>query len=321
MILLDPLGRRIDYLRISVTGRCNLRCIYCLPRDSRCCAPGAATLDPEIIFHVAGAAMRYGLQKIRLTGGEPLLRDDIIEIVEKLKQMGVPDLSMTTNGVLLAPLAGDLKAAGLDRINISLDSLDESVYARITDGGDLASVMDAIEAVTKAGLSPIKINVVPLRGINDGEAEKFAALTLERPVHVRFIELMPSGQKTPGIESLAVPTVETMEKVASAFRREGRKLLFEGEGGSSRNYRLERAKGIIGFISPISNHFCGKCNRMRLTSSGKLRPCLFSGEEIEIASGTTQPEIEEILKHAVLRKPAGRKVGSAIPGRMSHIGG
>ncbi|MDA8154834.1 MAG: GTP 3',8-cyclase MoaA [Actinomycetota bacterium] len=321
MILLDPLGRRIDYLRMSVTGRCNLRCIYCLPRDSRCCAPGALPLDSRLIFSVAQAAMHYGLQKVRLTGGEPLLRDDIIDIVRTLKQMGVPDLSMTTNGVLLAGVAPALKAAGLDRINVSLDSLDPDAYSRITGGGSLPPVMEAIDAAADAGLLPVKINVVPLRGVNDSEAAGFAALTIDRPVHVRFIELMPAGHKNPGIESLAVPSVETMEKVATAFRSQGRRLLFEGEGGSSRNYRLEGAKGIIGFISPVSNHFCGRCNRMRLTSSGKLRPCLFSADELEIIPGASPDEIENILKQAVLRKPAGRKTGSAIPGRMSSIGG
>ena len=192
----DSFGRTIDYIRISVTDRCNLRCIYCMPREVPKCSKPSEVLDRDGIIGILRIARKYGLRKVRFTGGEPLLRQDIAEIVGAVKDLGVEDISLTTNGLLLPQMAGRLKEAGLDRVNISMDSMDPERYGRITGGGSLETVLRAIDEAGNAGLAPVKINVIPIRGVNEDEISSFAALTVEKPYHIRFIELMPVGNET-----------------------------------------------------------------------------------------------------------------------------
>jgi cyclic pyranopterin phosphate synthase len=315
-LLRDPLNRRIDYIRVSVTESCNLRCIYCIP-EGRSCFRRTGMLSEGQILGFLKVALRHGLKKVRLTGGEPLLRSDIIRIVAGLKEMGVADISLTTNGLLLPEFAVPLAKAGLGRVNISLDSFDPVRYKEITRGGDIKAVFRAIEEAEKAGLSPLKINMVPIRGFNENEIGSFASYTIDNPHHVRFIELMPLKRGLWSEEN-RVPADEILGKITEL----GRRLIPLGEQGSARNYRLDGARGVIGLISPMSNHFCASCNRLRLTARGFLRGCLFSGKEIDIKQARSEGELEELLLLAVRTKPAGRDPGARIPARsMSQLGG
>jgi cyclic pyranopterin phosphate synthase len=313
----DSFGRRVDYLRISVSDRCNLRCIYCIPRGIPSCAESSEVLGREPLLRLIRIALRHGLRKVRLTGGEPLLRHDIVGLVGDIKETGVKDLSLTTNGILLAEKAGELKQAGLDRVNVSLDSMHPERYRAITGGGRIEEALAGIHEAERAGLTPVKINMIPIRGVNEDEVAAFAALSLANPRHVRFIELMPVGEGAWNMERL-VDTDEVMEKIASAFGC----LMPVEEAGSSRNYRLPGAEGVIGFISPVSNHFCHSCNRLRITARGKLRPCLFSDLEIDLKEAGSDEEMERLFLCSVRSKPEGRRSGAPLPlEAMSQIGG
>jgi cyclic pyranopterin phosphate synthase len=322
--LRDAFSRRIDYLRISVTDRCNLRCLYCMPRSGMQYFSPAEIMTSSEITRFVRVALRHGLRKVRITGGEPLLRGDIVPLVSSVKALGVRDLSMTTNGIFLVGLAAGLKKAGLDRVNISLDTLDAGRFRSITRGGDISRVRESIEEAGRVGLRPVKINVVPIRGINDDEVAEFAALTIERDCHIRFIELMPVLPHRKLREYSYLTKEELMKKIAPLGRLS--RLPFKG-GGPSRNYRLEGAKGIIGFISPMSNHFCNYCNRLRLTASGSIRPCLFSDREFDVKTsmreGASDEALEALFLSAVNAKPAGHSLHSRAPNllSMSKIGG
>lgn len=322
--LRDTFKRRIDYLRISVTDRCNLKCLYCMPHRGMDYFKQSEIMTSGEITHFVRIALRHGLRKVRITGGEPLLRRDIVSLVSGVKALGVRDLSMTTNGVLLGSLAAELKNAGLDRVNISLDTLEPGRFRSITRGGDIASVWESIEEARRAGLRPVKLNVVPIRGINDDEVMAFASLTLERDYHIRFIELMPVLPHRK-LKSYSYLTKEELMKKIAPLGRLNR-LPFRG-GGPSRNYRLEGAKGIIGFISPMSNHFCNYCNRLRLTALGSIRPCLFSDREFDIKTpmreGASDEALEALFLSAVNAKPAGHSLRTQTPtlSSMSKIGG
>ncbi|GAB4389310.1 MAG: GTP 3',8-cyclase MoaA [Thermodesulfovibrionales bacterium] len=313
----DSFGRKIDYLRLSVTDRCNLRCIYCMPKGFPACARPHEALDPGLIRRTLAVCKRHGLRKVRFTGGEPLLRADIAGLVESARALGIEDISLTTNGLLLGRLARGLKRAGLGRVNVSLDTLVPERYAFITGGGKIRDALDGIDEAERAGLGPVKINMIPIRGINDDEVVSFARLTLSRPVHVRFIELMPVGE---GAWSgrRRVECAEAARRITSALGG----LAPLGEAGSSRNYRLEGAKGVLGFISPMSRHFCGSCNRLRVTARGTLRPCLFSKNEIDLRAAGSEEELEALLLSGVRGKPRGRPDGAPLPlEAMSQIGG
>jgi cyclic pyranopterin phosphate synthase len=313
----DSFGRRVDYLRISVSDRCNLRCIYCMPRGLPRCAQPSEVLGSDLILGVIRTALRHGLRKVRLTGGEPLLRHDIVELVRDIKALGIMDLSLTTNGMLLEGKAGELERAGLDRVNVSLDSMLPARYSYITGGGRIEKVLAGIQEAERVGLSPVKINMIPIRGVNDEEVPSFAALTLARPCHVRFIELMPVGDGAWNRERL-VGSDDVMDKITSVLGS----LIPVGEAGSSRNYMLPGAMGVIGFISPVSNHFCQSCNRLRITARGKLRPCLFSDVEMDLKEAQSDEEMERLLLCSVRSKPEGRRSGAALPlEAMSQIGG
>ncbi|MBC7263921.1 MAG: GTP 3',8-cyclase MoaA [Chloroflexi bacterium] len=321
-VLVDSYQRKIDYLRVSITDRCNLRCVYCMPEEGIQPKPRSEILTYEEIEFFARCAVEVGISKIRLTGGEPLVRKGIVELVRHLSQVpNLQDISLTTNGILLQDYAHPLAEAGLKRINIGLGSLDADVYSRLTRGGDVRRALAGVTAALNAGLDPVKINVVVLRGLND-DLTKFAPFIYEYPIHVRFIEYMPFNQ---GLEDRFVPCVEMMEQ----FQIFGglNEIAPPTGAGPARYYTLKGALGTIGFISPISGHFCSRCNRLRLTADGQLRTCLFSDEEIDVRAalrqGASAQTIVELIREALVNKPKDRiSVREAsLKRRMSQIGG
>lgn len=279
-------------------------------------------LTTDEILRIVRIAGRYGVRKVRLTGGEPLLRNDILPLISGIKSAGIRDLSITTNGQRLADMAQALKQAGLDRVNISLDTLITDRYRKITRGGELDRVWEGIKASERAGLSPVKINMVPVRGVNDDEVSRFAALTMYKDVHIRFIEFMPIGNNCSWQPDSYLSKDDIMGRVAA----DGKliQLPFKG-GGPSRNYRIEGAQGMIGFISPISDCFCGSCNRLRLTAVGRLRPCLFSESTTDLRTplrnGASDEELEALYRSAILSKPArhGLQERTSFGQTLSHM--
>ncbi|MGD8968744.1 MAG: GTP 3',8-cyclase MoaA [Anaerolineae bacterium] len=332
MAHLDAYNRPISYLRISVTDRCNLRCIYCMPEEGIPWRPHAEVLRYEEIEAIVRAAAELGISKVRLTGGEPLVRLGIVELVGQIASIpGIDDLAMTTNGVLLSRYAKDLADAGLQRVNISLDTLDAERFRRITRCGDLQDVLTGIEAARQAWLRPIKINTVVIRGLNDGEVVDLAAKTLEADWwNIRFIELMPVGNgglMTQSWEDKVVTAQQVRERIEAALGNLEPAKMRTG-GGPARYFRFPGAMGSIGFITPISEHFCYKCNRLRLTADGQLRPCLLSDQEVDLRTplrqGATVDEIKTLVVEGINRKPMRHHLNEHIhpEGRaMSEIGG
>ena len=322
-MLKDSYGRQINYLRVSVTDRCNLRCFYCSSKDTFSWLPPEEILSYEEFLKVLKVALTLGIKKIRLTGGEPLVRKGFVGFVAQVAALpGLDDLSLTTNGVLLAEVARDLKKAGLRRVNISLDTLDPERYARLCGRPYLSRVLRGIEAALEAGLSPVKINTVVIKGENDHELEEMARLTLEAPVEVRFIEFMPVGSGAPWENEAFLPAAEVKERLSSLGPL--REAPSYG-AGPAMTYTLPGAKGKIGFITAMSEHFCHRCNRLRLTAEGKLRPCLFSDRELDlkpILRGSAQGQgLKEAFLTALALKPSSR-LENAPPRRlMRSIGG
>lgn len=328
--LLDTHGRSIDYLRISITDHCNLNCFYCTPFGGRSRFPHAEILSYEEIVKVAEAAVLSGVSKVRITGGEPLLRREMIGLCRMLANIqDLKSLALTTNGILLKDMAKPLFDAGVRRINVSLDTLKPERFRKITGHDLLSRVLAGIKKAEKVGLHPIKINTVVMRGINDDEVEELACLTLKKPYHVRFIELMPTdGWTNEDHESLFVPVEEIVKliKHISVSHLDPTADSF----GPARLSTLPGGKGKVGFIAPMTRHFCGSCNRLRLTADGKLRTCLFSKEEIDIKgplrSGASMEELAGIFRTAAAGKPAGHYLqktdGRKMFGRAMHaIGG
>lgn len=325
----DQYGRVIDYLRISLTDHCNLRCVYCMPEIGLKFLPTAELLTPAEIAAVVRVAVDAGFRKFRLTGGEPTLRPDLLDIVRQIAAVpGAGDLSMTTNGILLPELARPLREAGLRRVNIHVDSLDAARLARIMRWGKLDDIWRGVEAAEAAGLAPIKLNAVITRGYNDEDVAALAALTLERDWHFRFIELMPfgSGECAQVARDNFIANTEVRARIEAAHGP-----LTELTGGDasdeSRNYRLPNARGVVGFISPVSAPYCGNCNRMRLTAEGKLHLCLLNDDEMDIKKQLRQhgPDaVREILLKAVHSKPVGHRLQEGLftrNRRMFQIGG
>lgn len=328
-MLKDPSGRRIDYLRISVTDRCNLRCIYCMPSQGIRPVEYKEILRYEEIIRIVRIASLLGVKKVRLTGGEPLRRRDITFLIKGISSIdGITEIGLTTNGLLLGKYAHSLKEAGLTRINVSLDSLDPSRYREITGGGDIETVLRGIEEAEMAGLTPISINMVPVKGINEDEIEAFAGLTLEKPYRIRFIEFMPIGAREFWSPERYVPEEDIRKRIEKIGRLEPADL---NTGGPARYWRLPGARGVIGFISALSNHFCNECNRLRITSDGKIRPCLFSETEIDLKpvlrGGGDDRELMRVMSLAVQCKPIGhglspdKKALNPVLRPMSKIGG
>ncbi|MGI6072546.1 MAG: GTP 3',8-cyclase MoaA [Lachnospiraceae bacterium] len=294
----DAFGREITYLRLSVTELCNLRCRYCMPEDGVCKKSHDEILTEDEMIMAVEAAAALGITKLRITGGEPLIKKNILSICSRAARVaGIQEVCVTTNAVLLPELAAPLKEAGINRINISLDTLDAKKFAYITRRGTLESAMAGIHAALDAGFDKIKINTVLIGGFNDDEIPQLAGLTCSMPVDVRFIELMPmydSGDFGPE----AFIKCDTVLKALSDTGIEPVKE----DGGVARLYKLPEAKGNIGLISPVSAHFCGDCNRLRLTADGKIKPCLHSDDEFYI-KGMNRDEMREEFKKAILGKP------------------
>ena len=318
----DTIGRNINYLRISVTDRCNLRCMYCMPEQGICKKEHGEILTLEEIYEAVKACAELGISKIRITGGEPLVRIGLTGLIEKISKLqGIKELTMTTNGILLPKYAEELKSAGLKRVNISLDTMNAEKYNYITRGGDLSDVMSGINAAEKAGLKPIKINTVLIGGFNDDEIESFVNLTIDRDIEVRFIELMPIGQAGHWAKKHFIPNTEILNRV-----KELQPIQSNDPSSPAKYYKLPEAKGKVGLINPISHAFCGNCNRIRLTADGKLKPCLHSEEEIDIKEVLKKGEsLHHIFKQAILQKPIEHnlncKDNKPIERDMYRIGG
>ncbi|HEX9079533.1 MAG TPA: GTP 3',8-cyclase MoaA, partial [Desulfuromonadaceae bacterium] len=273
MQLTDSLGRTINYLRLSVTDRCNMRCRYCMPAEGIAKQEHDAILSYEELLLIAGTAIELGIEKIRITGGEPLVRAGIVGFLSSLAAIpGLHHLALTTNGLLLADMAHDLHAAGVQRLNVSLDSLDPGTFAAITRGGDLKRVLAGLDAAEEAGFPPPKINVVVMRGVNDAELLDFAEMTRDRGTPVRFIEYMPVV-KEEGWQRYSVPGEEILQRLAERYTLE---QVDKGPyAGPSKDFRIPGAAGTIGIITAVSGHFCNDCNRIRVTATGRARGCLF----------------------------------------------
>jgi GTP 3',8-cyclase len=329
--LVDRYGRRINYIRISVTDRCNLRCRYCMPETGVEWVPHEKIITYEELYRILNICIMRGVEKVRITGGEPLLRKGIPDFIAHVSGIrGLKDISLTTNGILLESMAEKLKEAGLKRVNVSLDTLDRKKFAYITQVDAIDEVIRGICAAHECGLVPVKINVVAIRGFNDSEIPDFANLTIALPVEVRFIELMPIGciTKYPENEGISAAQIK-----ASIERVYGPLEELKAGLGPARGYKIPGAKGSIGIIGSLSEqNFCKACNRIRITARGNLRPCLFSENEINLITpmreGITNEALEGLIEDGVRKKPPshgvcrGLDLVQATPrSNMSDIGG
>jgi len=318
--LADRAEGRVDYLRLSITDRCNLRCTYCMPAAGVPPRAHGEILSYEELAAFARVAAGCGISKVRITGGEPLVRHGCADLVGMLaRTSGITDISLTTNGLLLPRYAAALRRAGLRRVNISLDSLEPGRFARISRGGRLADALAGLDAAFAAGFAPVKVNALLLEGVED-ELDAFVDLTRERPVHVRFIEFMPLDRRLGGGGRL-VPAPEILQLL------KGRHELLPHEGpyghGPARYWQLPGALGTVGFIAGVSEHFCESCNRLRLTADGRLRTCLFSGEETDVRPLLADPDaLRRAIEGAVAGKSYDRcREARANERAMSQIGG
>lgn len=326
MKLTDSHGRKINYLRLSVTDRCNMRCFYCMPGDGIADKGHKAVLRYEELQMIAETAVEIGIEKIRITGGEPLVRAGIINFLERLSTIaGLKHLALTTNGLLLAEMTADLYKAGVQRLNVSLDSLQPETFRTITRGGDLQRVLAGLDAAEKAGFAPPKINVVIMRGVNDGEILDFAEMSRRRGNSIRFIEYMPAV-KEEGWQRYCISGAEILQRIAACHELE---QIDKGAfAGPSRDYRIPGARGSIGIITAISGHFCVDCNRIRVTSTGQAKGCLFSDQKTDLLPWLRPADrqgLAGVLRSIVSGKP--ERHGISEDGythtnfRMSQIGG
>lgn len=304
MILVDHHGRKINYLRLSVTDRCNMRCFYCMSKEGIVKKKHEAVLSYEELLLIAQTAVEIGIEKIRITGGEPLVRAGIVDFLGKLSAMPrLRHLALTTNGLLLSELASDLFKAGVQRLNVSLDSLNSSTFADITRGGNLKQVLAGLEAAERAGFPPPKVNVVIMRGVNDTEIIDFAAMTRERGNPVRFIEYMPVVKEA-GWQRYCISGEEILQRITEHYPLE---QIDKGPyAGPSRDFRIPGARGSIGIITAVSGHFCSQCNRIRVTSTGQAKGCLFSDEKTDLVPYLRPPDrqgLASVLKGIVSGKP------------------
>jgi len=324
----DQFGRTIRYLRVSVTDRCNLRCTYCMPEEGLDWIPKPDMLAYEEIAEIVGQMAAMGLERVRLTGGEPLIRRDLSRLVAMIRAVpGIRDISLSTNAILLPRFADELRAAGVDRLNISLDTLRRDRFEQIARRAPrrFDETMTGIEAAERAGFDPIKINCVVLGGLNDDEVSDFAAVTRERPWHVRFIELMPVGRNLHLTDRFVaadevLKRIEVLEALAPDPGPVG--------NGPARYYRYPGAPGTIGVITPLSHNYCDRCNRMRLTADGRLRTCLFGDHEVDLRGPLRETgAIEDAVSRALAGKPKrhylelGTAAGSGGLSALSEVGG
>lgn len=330
----DGQGRQIDYLRISLTDRCNLRCIYCMPEHGVKSIPHESILTLEEVHKAIECASQLGIKHVRFTGGEPTVRKGLLGLIERTAQTpGIESVALTTNAILLPNMTADLKAAGLSRVNISLDTLDAEQYRFITRRGNLDDALKGVEAALSSGLSPVKLNTVVVRSLNQ-DLLSFVRLTVDAPLHVRFIEYMPIGSGEDcggcgwGLDDV-VPAKEIIETINMQAQSIGLGSLQPTTAtpdgwGPAQYYRLPDAQGTVGVISAISNHFCASCNRLRLTADGKIKPCLFSDTEYDIRSALRKGDKEEVLsvfEAALSHKPSGHEHRVGTRRMMSQVGG
>lgn len=323
----DAYQRRIDYLRLSITDRCNLRCVYCMPPEGLPLLSHADILTYEEILRLVEVAVRMGISKIRITGGEPLVRRNVVYLCERIAAIGgVGSFSLTTNGILLHHYAKSLRKAGVERVNISLDTLRPERFEAVTRLGRFDQVWRGIEAAREAGFAPIKLNMVVMRGVNDDEIEDMALLTTKHPFHVRFIELMPFSADV--FQDRFFSSEETLERISGLGPLSPCES--RNSNGPARYFQLEGAPGKIGIISPISHHFCPGCNRLRVTADGKLRTCLFSTEETDLFSllrrKASGEELAGVIRQAIASKPEKHRLSPGLPRKcadrpMARIGG
>lgn len=295
----DGCGREINYMRVSITDRCNLRCIYCMPEKGIEKKEHMDILRHEDIIKIVKSSAKLGINKIRLTGGEPLIVQDLDKLIYEINNIqGIEDIGITTNGILLKEMAPELKKCGLKRINISLDTLKEDKYREITRGGDINKVFDAIEACLSLGINPVKLNTVVIRGINDDEISELMNLTKKYPIDIRFIELMPIGEGERYYKNGFISSEEIIKNHAELKPLELKK------SETSENYTFKGSKGRVGFISPLSCKFCSDCNRIRLTSMGTIKPCLHSEKEFNIRECINNEEmLTASIKNSIMNKP------------------
>ena len=325
----DVYNRSIDYLRVSVTDRCNFRCVYCMPPEGLKLLEPAEILSYEEFLRIIAILSRHGVRKIRVTGGEPLVRKGIVNFIAAIKDLGtIDDLSMTTNGSLLTDMADDLKKAGLDRVNISLDTLNPERFRHVTGNrGSLEDTLAGIDKALQVGLEPVKLNVVLTEAFTESDLAWFIDRVYHDPIAIRFIEYMPighggikAGLRVSEVNQRLEQAVGTLEPVQAV-----------GKGnGPAKYFRMAQARGSFGFITPISEHFCGDCNRIRLTADGKFRPCLLSNQEIDVKmalrSGASDEMISDLFLRTIAEKPISHTLcrTSGHPGfqrKMSQIGG
>jgi cyclic pyranopterin phosphate synthase len=330
--LVDPFGRVHDYLRISVTDQCNLRCLYCMPEEGMEFMDTEKLLRFEEIEEVVRAGAEMGIRKLRITGGEPLVRRNLEQLIGDLARIpGIDDIAMTTNGIFLAKKAEALKAAGLNRVNISLDTLDPSRFRMIARRGDLNKVMEGIEAAARVGFAPIKLNMVLLKGINDDEIADFLRMSLEQPLHVRFIEYMPIGHADDNWKKHYQPLNRVLE-VANELGFHVEPIGDVVGNGPSENFQIRDGVGTFGLIHPVSNHFCEQCNRLRLTSDGHLKPCLYWVDELDVKPHLgDKAAMQRLFEKAMVIKPQNHEMAAKLENesqthipterRMSQIGG
>lgn len=326
MQLTDSQGRNINYLRLSVTDRCNMRCVYCMPKEGVAKKGHAAVLSYEELLLIAESAIGLGIEKIRITGGEPLVRAGIVGFLERLTTIpGLAHLALTTNGLLLAEMATDLHRAGVQRLNVSLDSLNSATFAEITRGGDLKRVLAGLDAAERAGFPPPKINCVIMAGVNDSEILDFAEMTRERGNSIRFIEYMPAV-KEEGWQRYCISGEEILQRIAAIYPLEP---VDKGPfAGPSRDFRIPGAQGTIGIITAVSGHFCNECNRIRVTSTGQAKGCLFCDDKTDLVPYLRPPDREglaAVLRQIVAGKPERHSISRDGYGHknftMSQVGG
>lgn len=318
--MFDSYGRKINYLRISVTDLCNLRCKYCMPEKGIDKMWHKEILTLEEIEVITESFVELGVDKVRITGGEPLVRKNILKLIDGIGKIGgVNDLAMTTNGILLKDYAKDLKNAGLNRLNISLDTLNEEKYSQITKVGKIKDVLQGIEAAKKSGLAPIKLNVVLIKDFNENEIEDFINLTKYEDIEIRFIELMPIGTLKHWSSNKYISNDTVLEKMPELIEIESADI-----SSPARYYKLPNAKGKVGLINPISCKFCGNCNRIRLTADGKLKSCLHSNSEVDLKKLLREgKDIKTVITDTIKSKPKEHELenGNYINREMTAIGG
>ncbi len=325
--LIDPFNRHLNYLRLSITDRCNHRCVYCAPDACLPRLPHAEILTYEEIMRLVNIGIGLGITKVRITGGEPLVRKGVYAFLDQLTRLkGLQDVSLTTNGVLLKNHIEKIKSAGIKRLNISLDSLNRKKFQKITGFDHFPQIWEGIERARQAGFGPIKLNMVVLKGINDDELIDFAKLSFTHPYHIRFIEYMPIGRTRFVMgQNLLVPQIKKRIQTLGNLMPVQKEM----QEGPAERYKFDAAEGEIGFIRPISHHFCSTCNRLRLTADGRLRTCLLSEDQFDLKNslrcGCSDREISKRLRDAVSHKPLKHNLASnqssRVSGQMSAIGG